>query len=89
MQYPTGIFGCPFFSLLLFQKKCPLPFIGALACPYVIMARMEAPKLTDYFRDNVLPKRSYIRLEWCIEALANPLGARFNQKTGAFGIGYL
>jgi len=50
---------------------------------------MEAPKLTDYFRDNVLPKRSYIRLEWCIEALANPLGARFNQKTGAFGIGYL
>ena len=37
------------------------------------MLRMESPQLTDYFRDNVLPKRRYIRLEWCAQALSNPL----------------
>ena len=28
--------------------------------------------MTDYFRDDVLAKRTYIRLEWCQAAIANP-----------------
>ncbi|WP_192828627.1 hypothetical protein [Methylocucumis oryzae] len=28
---------------------------------------------TDYFRNDVLLKRPYIRLEWCLEALQNPV----------------
>ncbi len=29
--------------------------------------------MTDYFRDDVLAKRTYIRLEWCQAALNNPV----------------
>jgi hypothetical protein len=29
--------------------------------------------VTDYFRDNVLSKRPYIRIEWCEEAIRNPI----------------
>ena len=29
--------------------------------------------MTDYFRDNVLAKRPYIKLEWCIAAINTPL----------------
>jgi hypothetical protein len=28
---------------------------------------------TDYFRNDVLVKRPYIRIEWCQEALLNPV----------------
>lgn len=31
------------------------------------------PQMTDYFRDNVLAKRPYIKMEWCQAALDNPL----------------
>ena len=30
------------------------------------------PPLTGYFRNNVLKKRPYIRLDWCVDALENP-----------------
>lgn len=46
------------------------------------MPRMESPQLTDYFRDNVLPKRQYIRLEWCVQALANPLRREIQPEDG-------
>lgn len=29
--------------------------------------------MTDYFRDDVLVKRPYIRLEWCLAAIRAPL----------------
>jgi hypothetical protein len=29
--------------------------------------------MTDYFRDDVLIKRPYIQLEWCLAALQNPI----------------
>ncbi len=29
--------------------------------------------MTDYFREDVLAKRPYIRLEWCIAAIKNPV----------------
>jgi hypothetical protein len=29
--------------------------------------------MTDYFRDDVLIKRPYIKLEWCLAALQNPI----------------
>jgi hypothetical protein len=32
----------------------------------------EAVLMTDYFRNDVLVKRPYIRLEWCLRALENP-----------------
>lgn len=31
------------------------------------------PPMTDYFRDDVLIKRPYIRLEWCLAALRDPV----------------
>jgi len=34
---------------------------------------MGSPSTTDYFRDDVLLKRPYIKLEWCQAALSNPL----------------
>ena len=34
---------------------------------------MNAVLMTDYFRNDVLVKRSYLRVEWCAEAIANPL----------------
>ena len=30
-------------------------------------------KTTSYFRDDVLAKRPYIREEWCLSALQNPI----------------
>lgn len=38
--------------------------------------------MTDYFRDNVLPKRPYIRIEWCAQALANPLRTEVQSEDG-------
>ena len=34
---------------------------------------MNAVLMTDYFRNDVLVKRSCLRVEWCAEAVANPL----------------
>jgi len=34
---------------------------------------MSALPVTDYFRDNVLVKRPYIRLEWCEAAVRDPI----------------
>jgi hypothetical protein len=31
------------------------------------------PKCTNYFRNDVLLKRPYIRIEWCLDALQNPM----------------
>mgnify|MGYP001205021520 CR=1 FL=1 len=40
------------------------------------------PPLTDYFRNDVLAKRPYIRLEWCLEALANPVRCEVQPEDG-------
>jgi len=29
--------------------------------------------MTDYFENEVLRKRAYLKLEWCMEALENPI----------------
>ena len=31
------------------------------------------PPMTDYFRNDVLRKRPYIQLDWCLEALRHPV----------------
>jgi hypothetical protein len=38
--------------------------------------------MTDYFRDNVLTKRPYIRLEWCQAALDNPVRREVQPEDG-------
>ncbi|MFH1870355.1 MAG: hypothetical protein ABIK82_10760 [Pseudomonadota bacterium] len=38
--------------------------------------------MTDYFRNDVMEKRPYIRLEWCIEALRNPVRREVQQEDG-------
>lgn len=38
--------------------------------------------MTDYFRQDVLEKRSYIRLEWCEEALRNPVRREVQPEDG-------
>ena len=34
---------------------------------------MNTVLMTEYFRNDVLVKRSYLRVEWCAEAIAHPL----------------
>jgi hypothetical protein len=38
--------------------------------------------MTDYFRNDVLDKRPYIKLEWCLEALRNPLRREVQPEDG-------
>ena len=38
--------------------------------------------MTDYFRNDVLEKRPYIKLEWCLEALCNPLRREVQSEDG-------
>ena len=34
---------------------------------------MKAYKFTDYFKNEVLRKRPYLKKEWCIQVLENPI----------------
>jgi hypothetical protein len=45
------------------------------------------PPMTDYFRKDVLAKRPYIQMEWCIEALNHSLRETFSPTTDAYAIG--
>jgi uncharacterized protein YuzE len=38
--------------------------------------------MTDYFRDEVLAKRPYIQLDWCMRALANPIRTEVQPEDG-------
>lgn len=38
--------------------------------------------MTDYFRNDVLVKRTYIRLEWCEAAIANPVRKEMQADDG-------
>jgi hypothetical protein len=38
--------------------------------------------MTDYFRNDVMEKRPYICLEWCIEALRNPVRREVQAQDG-------
>jgi len=38
--------------------------------------------MTDYFRNDVLAKRSYLREEWCVEAIANPFRREVQPEDG-------
>lgn len=43
----------------------------------------EAPLcMTDYFRNDVLVKRSYIRIEWCLLALVSPFRREVQSEDG-------
>jgi hypothetical protein len=39
---------------------------------------MESYKFTEYFEKEVLRKRPYIKKEWCIKVLKNPI--RFEKQ---------
>ena len=38
--------------------------------------------MTDYFRDEVVTKRPYIQLDWCMRALANPIRTEVQLEDG-------
>jgi hypothetical protein len=38
--------------------------------------------MTDYFRDDVLAKRTYLRLEWCQAAITTPVHKEVQPKDG-------
>jgi len=38
--------------------------------------------MTDYFRNDVLAKRSYVREEWCVEAIAHPFRREVQPEDG-------
>jgi hypothetical protein len=40
--------------------------------------------MTDYFRNDVLVKRPYIRPEWCAEALETPIRKEIQPEDGRF-----
>jgi hypothetical protein len=41
---------------------------------------VKAYKFTDYFENEVLPKRPYLKKEWCIQVLENPLRSEPQEK---------
>ena len=43
---------------------------------------MKDRPATDYFRDNVLSKRPYIRIEWCEEAIRSPIRREVQAEDG-------
>lgn len=49
----------------------------------MIEPKPDAPMLmTDYFRNDVLIKRSYIRIEWCQQALVAPFRKEVQPEDG-------
>jgi len=38
--------------------------------------------MTEYFRDDVLVKRPYIKLEWCLKALDHPYRREVEPEDG-------
>jgi len=38
--------------------------------------------MTDYFRNDMLAKRPYVRLEWCVEALSQPIRREVQPEDG-------
>lgn len=41
---------------------------------------MEGYKFTDYFENEVLRKRPYIKKEWCIRIIENPIKVELQEK---------
>jgi len=41
---------------------------------------MEEYKFTDYFENEVLRKRPYIKKEWCIRVIENPVKVERQEK---------
>jgi hypothetical protein len=41
---------------------------------------VKAYKFTDYFENEVLRKRPYLKKEWCIQALENPIRSESQEK---------
>ncbi len=41
---------------------------------------MKAHKFTDYFENEVLRKRPYLKKEWCIQVLENPIRSEPQEK---------
>jgi len=46
------------------------------------MQYMNLPPMTDYFRSDVLIRRPYIRIEWCLAALADPIRREVQPEDG-------
>ena len=46
------------------------------------MQYMNLPPMTDYFRSDVLIKRPYIRIEWCLAALVDPIRREVQPEDG-------
>jgi len=40
------------------------------------------PPMTDYFRNDVLAKRPYIRVEWCLAAICGPVRREIQAEDG-------
>ncbi|CAL1240212.1 Putative integron protein cassette protein [Candidatus Methylocalor cossyra] len=38
--------------------------------------------MTDYFRNDVLVKRQYLRIEWCLSALRHPVRREVQPEDG-------
>jgi len=49
---------------------------------------MDDFRYTEYFEKEVLRKRPYLKKEWCIQVIKNPLKASLRSITG-FGSGEL
>ena len=46
------------------------------------MNHTSTPAMTDYFRKDVLVKRPYIRIEWCLKALNDPVRKEIQDEDG-------
>ena len=50
---------------------------------------MKNYKFTDYFENEVLRKRPYIKKEWCIEVISNPIKVEKQEKNRYRFFGYI
>ena len=50
---------------------------------------MKKYKFTDYFEKEVLRKRPYIKKEWCIRVLENPVKVEMQEKNRIRFWGYI
>ena len=46
------------------------------------MSQTSTPPMTDYFKKDVLVKRPYIKIEWCLAALQGPVRKEVQDEDG-------
>ena len=60
----------------------PLTITASIGITLLIARASMNHPMTDYFRDDVLAKRPYLQLEWCVRALSHPVRTEVQPEDG-------